>query len=248
MNFTLHASTRISFVVLTFVCLACESRPEEPESRASAASAAAAKEFADIPAPAPQAVPVSAGDPLKGTFSLADATAGLDGKGKLTAKIQTSQGSLSCELWDDKAPNTVANFIGLARGTRPFQDPSGAWVKKPGYDGTTFHRIVRGFMIQGGDPSGTGAGQPGYVIADEIWKGAKHDRRGLLCMANRGPNTNGMQFFIMDGAAAHLDGGYTIFGQCSPEAVIDKLAQSAVRGDRAVDPPRIDKVTIARSH
>jgi peptidyl-prolyl cis-trans isomerase A (cyclophilin A) len=119
-------------------------------------------------------------------------------------------------------------------------------VKQPAYDGTVFHRIVKGFMIQGGDPEGSGKGEPGYVIPDEIWEGAKHDRRGVLCMANRGRNTNGMQFFIMDGKAKHLDGGYTIFGECTPDSVIEKLAAWDVVGDRAVNPPKIEKVTIER--
>jgi peptidyl-prolyl cis-trans isomerase A (cyclophilin A) len=185
-------------------------------------------------------------DPLKGVFTLAHATKGLPGKGALLAEIKTAKGKLECELYDDKAPITVANFVGLARGLRPFKNPEGKWVKKPGYDGTTFHRVVKGFMIQGGDPKGTGAGEPGYVIPDEVWDGARHDQRGLLCMANRGKNTNGMQFFILDGAAPHLDGGYTIFGKCGPETVIEQLASVEVQGDRAVDPPKIEKITVRR--
>jgi peptidyl-prolyl cis-trans isomerase A (cyclophilin A) len=101
-------------------------------------------------------------------------------------------------------------------------------------------------MIQGGDPKGTGGGEPGYVIPDEIWQGARHDQRGLLCMANRGKNTNGMQFFVLDGVAAHLDGGYTIFGKCAPESVVEALASVEVRGDRAVSPPKIEKVSVRR--
>lgn len=101
-------------------------------------------------------------------------------------------------------------------------------------------------MIQGGDPTGTGAGEPGYIFADELWPGATHDRRGLLCMANRGPNTNGMQFFILDGAAKHLDSSFTIFGRCSPDSIIEKLASTEVRRDRALKPPKISKITILR--
>jgi peptidyl-prolyl cis-trans isomerase A (cyclophilin A) len=160
----------------------------------------------------------------------------------------TDAGTLKCELYEDKAPNTVANFVGLARGIRPFQDPkTHEWVKRPGYDDGVFHRIIKGFMIQGGDPLGTGQGEAGYVIPDEIWPGASHNRRGLLCMANRGKNTNSMQFFILDAAAPHLDGGYTILGSCGPDAIIEKLAETPVRGDRAVTPPKIKKVTIKRA-
>jgi peptidyl-prolyl cis-trans isomerase A (cyclophilin A) len=197
--------------------------------------------------PEKMAVSAGNGDPLHGQFPLAEAVKGLNTKGRLLADIDTDKGKLHCELYDDKAPIAVANFVGLARGLRPFKDPkSSEWVKRPGYDGTGFHRIVKGFMIQGGDPAGTGAGEPGYVFADEIWSGATHDRRGLICMANRGPNTNGMQFFILDGEAKHLDHSFTIFGQCSPNSIIEKLAGSEVRGDRAVSPPKIFKVTIRR--
>ena len=96
------------------------------------------------------------------------------------------------------------------------------------------------------DAGGRSAGEPGYVIPDEVWPGATHDSRGLLCMANRGPNTNGQQFFIMDAAAKHLDSGYTIFGKCGPDAVIEKLASVPVRGDHSVTPSKIKKVTIKR--
>ena len=141
---------------------------------------------------------------------------------------------------------TVANFVGLARGLRPFKDSTGAWVKKPAYDGTPFHRVIKYFMIQGGDPTGTGTGEPGYVFPDENWKGATHDRRGQLCSAHRGKNTNGMQFFITDGPAKHLDGTFTIFGQCGPENVIEKLASVEVRGDRSVRPVKIQRIRVTR--
>jgi len=224
---------------------ACRSTPAEPESHSvlKATPEETAAAAATPPAEAPKA-PVSAGDPVQGKFSLEDATANLAGKGPLVAEIETDQGKLVCDLYDDKAPNTVANFIGLARGLRPFKAPDGQWTKKPAYDGTTFHRVIKGFMIQGGDPSGTGAGEPGYVIPDEVWPGSAHDQRGLLCMANRGPNTNGQQFFITDAAAKHLDGGYTIFGKCGPDAVIEKLASVPVRGDHSETPSKIKTITI----
>ncbi|HEY8943096.1 MAG TPA: peptidylprolyl isomerase, partial [Polyangiaceae bacterium] len=191
-------------------------------------------------------VRVSPDDPAQGKFTLEDATKGLSGKGALVAEIRTSLGKLRCELYEDRAPITVANFVGLARGLRPFKNPKGEWSKSPAYDGTTFHRVIKGFMIQGGDPAGTGGGEPGYVIPDEVWQDAYHSERGLICMANRGPNTNGMQFFIMDGVAKHLDGGYTIFGKCAPEDVILKLSGVEVQGDRSVKPTKINKVVIKR--
>src|SRR4051794_30253480 len=198
--------------------LGCQSAPpeptaakEEPKALETASAEARPVAAARIARPAPGQVQPAPDDPLKGVFTLEDATKGLAGSGPISATIDTDIGKLECKLYDDKAPVTVANFVGLARGIRPWKDPSGEWVKKAAYDGTVFHRIIKGFMIQGGDARGTGAGEPGYVIQDEVWPGAKHDRAGLLCMANRGKNTNGAQFFITDAAAAHLDGGYTIF-------------------------------------
>ena len=230
---------------------ACREDPPEPapeerpaiERAPEPAETAAPKPAA--PKPPPMENPGS-GDPLGGKFTLEDATQGLTGKGALVAEIATDLGKLECRLFDDRAPVTVANFVGLARGVRPFKNPEREWVKKPAYDGTTFHRVVKGFMVQGGDPAGNGRGEPGYVIKDEVWQGATHDRRGLLCMANRGPNTNGMQFFIMDGAALHLDRSYTIFGECGPEAVIEKLASVEVQGDKSVNPTKIKTITIKR--
>jgi peptidyl-prolyl cis-trans isomerase A (cyclophilin A) len=190
-------------------------------------------------------------DQPRGRFSMADATAGLPGSGPLVATIKTSVGDLRCSLDERHAPTTVANFVGLARGVRPWKNPdSGVWENRPAYDGTTFHRIIKGFMIQGGDPTGTGTGEPGYTIPDEPWAGAAHDRAGLLCMANRGPDTNGMQFFITDAATPHLDRGrtaYTIFGECSPVSVVHAIANVPVGvADRPTTPVRIVSVTISR--
>jgi peptidyl-prolyl cis-trans isomerase A (cyclophilin A) len=179
-----------------------------------------------------------------------DATHGLPPGDQLTATIDTSHGKMSCRLLADKAPITVANFVGLARGTRPWKDPrSGQWVtNKPAYDGTTFHRIIKGFMIQGGDVKGDGSGEVGYVIPDEVWQGAHHDHAGELCMANRGANTNSGQFFITDASAPHLDRGYTIFGECEPESVIHMIAGVPTGpGDKPLSPVTIKKVTITRT-
>jgi peptidyl-prolyl cis-trans isomerase A (cyclophilin A) len=244
-----------------------ESRKEPPNTEPAKTAPAPAPTPAPTPTPTPAAnpstppepsasagggmhvatVPVAEGDPAQGKFSMDDATQGLPPGKKLTAELKTDKGTLNCELWPDKAPITVANFVGLARGLRPWKTPGGEWVKKPLYDGTPFHRIIKGFMIQGGDPKGNGSGDPGFVIPDEIWAGAHHDQIGQICMANRGPNTNGSQFFIMDGVATHLDGGYTIFGKCSPDSVIEAIASSQTSGDRALAPPKLQKVTIKRT-
>jgi peptidyl-prolyl cis-trans isomerase A (cyclophilin A) len=264
------ASPRFALLapIALVLAAACNTTPSEPAPTAQAAPPAttppAAKEAgaatttsADntssaTSSPAPLVPTGDAGvvqhggsDPLGGKFDLAEATKGLKGTGALTATIDTSSGPFTCKLYDDKAPNTVANFIGLARGLRPWKDHAD-WVKRPAYDGTTFHRIIPGFMIQGGDPLGNGMGEPGYVIKDEIWPGAKHDRAGLLCMANRGHDTNGQQFFITDAAAAHLDGNYTIFGECTPEATVHAIAAVPRNGEKPVTPVTIKDITIAR--
>jgi peptidyl-prolyl cis-trans isomerase A (cyclophilin A) len=230
--------------------------PEGTATQAATSTTTTTQATATMP-PAPQAPPphvASAGsDPLGGKFSLADATKDIHGSGPLTATIDTSMGKVSCRLYDDKAPNTVANFIGLATGKRSWLDPSSnTWTNKPAYDGTTFHRIIKGFMIQGGDPKGNGSGEPGYTIPDEMWPGVKHDRAGLLCMANRGKNTNGAQFFITesDGPSVKaLDGygTYTVFGECGPVPTIHTIAATpTAAGDRPVTPVTINSVKIAR--
>jgi peptidyl-prolyl cis-trans isomerase A (cyclophilin A) len=193
--------------------------------------------------------PPNAPDPHSGKFTLADALKGMPPKGALSATIATTMGSFQCELYDDKAPITVANFVGLARGLRKFwSGKDGAWVARPYYDGTTFHRVIPGFMIQGGDWAGDGSGGIYYTIPDEV-HGMKHDKGGLLCMANRGPNTNEAQFFITEAAAAHLDSSYTIFGSCTPTDLVYKIArvpQSGPPNNRPLTPVVIDHVTIQR--
>ncbi len=193
--------------------------------------------------------PVSGADPHAGSFTLEAALEGLGGEGALIAEIHTSMGSMECSLRESETPTTVANFVGLARGKRAFWNGhEGEWTRAPLYDGTTFHRVIPGFMIQGGDPAGTGAGQLGFSIADEIIAGDRHDRAGLLCMANRGPNTNEGQFFITDGAAPHLDGGYTIFGECAPTETVARIARvEKGRMDRPVVPVVIERVVIRRN-
>ncbi len=155
----------------------------------------------------------------------------------VVARITTGYGTINCRLRADEAPDTVANFIGLARGERAWTDPrTREEVRRPLYDGLTFHRVMPGFMIQGGDPLGTGAGGPGYTFADEIGPQTVFDRPGLLAMANAGPNTNGSQFFITEAPAPQLNGRHTIFGDCDGIDVVKKIARVPVRGTKPVEP------------
>jgi peptidyl-prolyl cis-trans isomerase A (cyclophilin A) len=178
---------------------------------------------------------------------LATYSKAIKGKGALIATIATPQGTLHCQLFEDKAPITVANFIGLATGQKPWIDPqTGKTVRgKPFYDGLGFHRVIPHFMIQGGDPVGNGTGGPGYKFDDEIAPDLTH-QPGALAMANAGPGTNGSQFFIDEVEAKWLNNHHTIFGQCKELEVIGKIA-SVPRG-RADKPdaPVTMRITIAR--
>jgi len=153
-------------------------------------------------------------------------TKGIAGKGDLIATITTPVGTVKCQLFADKAPATVANFVGLATGKKSWLDPKTNKLQKnkPYYDGTIFHRVIPDFMIQGGDPLGTGTGGPGYEFADEV---SANDKMapGTLAMANAGPATNGSQFFIVEGTPSHLNGKHTIFGTCKPLDVVGKIAR-----------------------
>jgi peptidyl-prolyl cis-trans isomerase A (cyclophilin A) len=143
------------------------------------------------------------------------------------ATFKTTAGDIVVRLMPEKAPKTVENFVGLAEGTKKWTDPrSGMPSAKPLYDGTIFHRVIPEFMIQGGDPEGTGMGGPGYKFADEIGPDNKFDRPGLLAMANAGPNTNGSQFFITEVPTPHLNRGHTIFGEVvTGQELVVKIAR-----------------------
>lgn len=216
------------------------------------------------------------GDPVEGDFTMAMACEGApelcdDTKGKLIATFTTTLGSFDCELYDKKAPLSVANFVGLARGVRPFLDTATKkWIKAPFYKDVLFHRVIDGFMIQTGDRTGSGRGGPGYFVKDEFHKDLRHNAPGYLSMANRNridpstgthikdkktnealANTGSSQFFITVAPTRHLDDRHAIFGKCNPKVPL-KISKVRVQNrppfadHRPFDPVKIESVTVAR--
>ncbi len=166
-----------------------------------------------------------------------------------TVVMDTSMGRITCQFFQKQAPVAVANFIGLANGTKDYTDPTTQKKVhgKPYYDGTTFHRVIPGFMIQGGDPTGTGMGDPGYSFNDEFDPGLNFDVPGRMAMANSGPNTNGSQFFITEQGYDTLNQKYTLFGQCDDASVAVVKAIARVHtgtDDKPAEPVILKKVTI----
>jgi peptidyl-prolyl cis-trans isomerase A (cyclophilin A) len=166
------------------------------------------------------------------------------------AVFETSNGTIVCKLFENSTPKTVMNFIGLAEGTKAFTDPkTGELTKRRFFDGTIFHRVIPDFMIQGGDPTGTGKGGPGYRFEDEIDADQKFDKAGRLAMANAGPNTNGSQFFITHKATPWLNGKHTIFGQVvEGQKVVDAIGavEMTANNNRPIKDVVLKKVTIVR--
>jgi len=175
------------------------------------------------------ALPALASDaPVKDPW-MQKALAGQD----LWVTMKTTEGNIVIHLFSKEAPKTVANFVGLAAGEKAWRDPrNGQMSSAHAYDETIFHRVISGFMIQGGDPTGTGRGEPGYTFADETSNGKKFDKVGLLAMANRGPATNGMQWFITVSTPDYLSGKHTIFGEVvSGYDVVDKISKVPTGAD-----------------
>jgi peptidyl-prolyl cis-trans isomerase A (cyclophilin A) len=165
------------------------------------------------------------------------------------AEFVTSEGNFTIRLFDAEAPNTVANFVGLAEGTKEWTDPrTGKKVKQPYYNGIIFHRVIDGFMIQGGDPLGKGIGGPGYEFDDEFHPTLKHSKEGILSMANRGPHTNGGQFFITLAPTPHLNNRHSVFGEVeSGMDVVRKIGSTKTgANDRPVTDVVIQTIKIER--
>lgn len=167
----------------------------------------------------------------------------------MIAVFETNRGTFKVKLFSDKAPKTVENFVGLAEGTKEFTDPkSGEKMKRPFYDGLVFHRVIKDFMIQGGCPLGTGTGGPGYRFADEFHPELKHNKPGLLSMANAGPGTNGSQFFITTVPTPWLDNRHTIFGEVTEGYdIVDAIGKTKTGPmDRPTEAIVIQKLTITK--
>lgn len=248
---------RIFLFGLILLSAACEDTAAPPSSPSGAtkpaASAPAAQPTKPLP-PAQTQAPVPVASPVRppSKDDLATYLANIPGTGTPKATIKTSMGTFECELFADKTPITVANFIGLATGQKPWKDAKSGTVmeKKPYYDGLTFHRVIPEFMLQGGCPLGTGTGGPGYVFDDEIASGVVHEA-GSLSMANagirEGHGTNGSQFFITEVATTFLNGKHTVFGRCKDVDLVKKIARTARdENDKPIRPVVIESVTITR--
>ena len=182
---------------------------------------------------------------------VADSSGSLVGV-KVTATLHTSQGDIRVRLLPDYAPKTVANFVGLAEGTKEYEPANAKGASSgPYYDGSIFHRVIDGFMIQGGDPTGTGRGGPGYNFADEFHPELQFNKPYLLAMANPGrPNMNGSQFFITVAPTTWLNFKHTILGEVADQesrTVVDTIARVKSKGDRPVEDVVIERVTVERS-
>jgi peptidyl-prolyl cis-trans isomerase A (cyclophilin A) len=241
--------TRILTTGLLLLALTACSKDKDKEATAakppeSAASSVKAPEFK---APGSTAQQGSATPPPSTANLTGWQKAAMEGQ-ELYATLETSEGTIVVKLFSKDAPKTVANFVGLASGQKEWKDPATLQMtSRPLYDGTVFHRVIPNFMIQGGDPLGQGIGGPGYAFEDEFQSGRTFDKPGILAMANRGPGTNGSQFFITVGATPWLNNHHTIFGETvKGYDVVEKISKVPAAGaNKPVTPVVVKKVTIS---
>jgi peptidyl-prolyl cis-trans isomerase A (cyclophilin A) len=238
--------TRILTTVLLCLSLAgCSKDSEKKEPTGSGAPATPPSAPATPPArPSSPPTPPPAAEAATGEW-----TKKVQAGQEVYATLNTNQGDIVLRLFSKDAPKTVANFVGLATGEKPWTDPSnGQRVEgRPLYQGVIFHRVIPGFMIQGGDPTGTGRGDPGYRFEDEFQSGRTFNKPGLLAMANAGPGTNGSQFFITTSTPDYLNNRHTIFGEVvKGYEVVEKISNvERDPRDRPLQPVVIQKVTMA---
>ena len=234
--------------------------PQEPARPAETPAATPAPATPPPPAPTPETpapstekpadAPGTAAKPVEPAVEdTAKPSASKHGPG-VYAHFTTNHGTMIARLFDKEVPRTVENFVGLAEGKKQWRNPrTNSMVRRPYYNNLTFHRIIPGFMIQGGDPEGTGMGGPGYTFDDEFNPKLRHTKAGILSMANAGPNTNGGQFFITLAPTPHLDNRHSVFGELV-EGMDTLRAIGKVRtekpGDKPVEPVVIKSVRIER--
>ena len=242
---------RLGAVLLLTLAVGCEHKPKTSESAPPSPpkndqggqTPPSQAKTPEQPAPSPDD---GVRPPVAADF--AEYAKDLPGNGKLVATFDTSMGAIHCELYGDKTPMTVANFIGLATGKKAWMNPKTGNVEKgkPYFDGLVFHRVIPEFMIQGGDPLGIGRGGPGYQFGDEFLPELRM-QPGTLAMANAGAGTNGSQFFITEVAPDHLNGKHTIFGQCKELDLVKQIARVAQNAENKPDTPIVmNKVTISK--
>jgi len=253
-----HATT---FVTLVLALAGCEHKSKSsdnpPSNTPPPSNTAPANKTAEPPPEAVKKDPAPAAMAQPGdqdqvrppvAADLPEYLKDVKGNGKLVATIETSMGTFHCELYEAKTPMTVANFVGLATGKKPWLNPKTREVEKgkPYFDGLTFHRVIPEFMIQGGDPLGIGRGGPGYSFGDEFVPELRM-QPGVLAMANAGPSTNGSQFFITEVSPDHLNGKHTIFGQCKEVDLVKQIARVPQdESNKPNTPVTMNKVTISR--
>lgn len=247
---------RLAAVLLLTLAVGCEHKSKSSENQPSPPPQNQGGQTPPTPnkpaEPPPEAVkkePLSQDDVRPPVAAdLAEYAKDLPGNGKLVATFETTMGTIHCELFGEKVPMTVANFVGLATGKKPWLNPKTGSVEKgkPYFDGLIFHRVIADFMIQGGDPLGIGRGGPGYNFGDEFLPELRM-QPGTLAMANAGPSTNGSQFFITEVAPDHLNGKHTIFGQCKELDLVKQIARVPQNAENKPDTPVVmNKVTISK--